>query len=186
MILTSVVGRSVLSTITVPIRLITCTARKAGQAGSASQRRQLCAQQGCDHRPPASALMRCQRSGSQRAGLKGAQLAGAQLAGARLPAAAAHLHALAHAPKDGVLAVKPRRWRQCDEELRRWRASRRELLAGQLAGSSVAQAAGRERRAWQGLPTWLPLVSGPELAMLRMPAPVCLSSRVISSSNLPP
>lgn len=35
-------------------------------------------------------------------------------------------------------------------------------------------------------PTWLPLVLGPAFAMDRMPAPVCLSSRVISSSNLPP
>lgn len=34
--------------------------------------------------------------------------------------------------------------------------------------------------------TWLPLVFGPLLAMLKMPAPVCLSSFVISSSNLPP
>lgn len=35
-------------------------------------------------------------------------------------------------------------------------------------------------------PTWLPLVFGPLLAMLRIPAPVCFKSFVISSSNLPP
>jgi len=33
---------------------------------------------------------------------------------------------------------------------------------------------------------WLPFVLGPELAMERMPAPVCFSSGVISSANLPP
>jgi hypothetical protein len=32
---------------------------------------------------------------------------------------------------------------------------------------------------------WLPLVFFPELAIDRMPAPVCFSSLVISSSNLP-
>ena len=33
---------------------------------------------------------------------------------------------------------------------------------------------------------WEPFVLGPELAIERIPAPVCLSSRVISSSNLRP
>jgi hypothetical protein len=32
---------------------------------------------------------------------------------------------------------------------------------------------------------WLPLVFFPELAIDRMPAPVCFNSLVISSSNLP-
>lgn len=33
---------------------------------------------------------------------------------------------------------------------------------------------------------WLPFVFGPELAMLRIPAPVCFSSGEISSSNFSP
>ena len=33
---------------------------------------------------------------------------------------------------------------------------------------------------------WLPFVSGPLLAMLRIPAPVCLRLGWISSANLPP
>jgi hypothetical protein len=85
-------------------------------------------------------------------------------------------HSAADASKDGVLSVEPRGGSKRDE------TTVQKKISSTLSHNSFhAILFGR------GIThNWLPLVFGPELAMLKIPAPVCFKDGWISSSNLAP
>ena len=84
-----------------------------------------------------------------------------------------HLHPCVDPTEDCVLAVEPRRRRKRDEELPPPHKRPQQEPSEQARGLGGWRVEGR---------TCEPLVLGPELAMERIPAPVCFSCFVISSS----